>query len=104
MIDPGTSRPVLTTLVGTTCKDQDLKRITDWYECLKASKTLGLPWGGYHKDGAGPEYDFPGCVLIKKDGRNKVHFNQKPKPTRANLKSTFAAICETARPGNKFQG
>ena len=99
MIDPATGRPVLTTLAGTSCQDQNLREITDWSKCLHASRSLGLPWGnGFvthnSKDGevgdneARPEYDFARCVFSK-NGRN-------------SNPSDFAAICDTI-PGNEFQ-
>ena len=78
--------------LGTLCSAKGLKEIGSEDACKRAAKKLGLEWANSWN---GPN-EFPACLHAEdgRIGRNKVYFNTSPNPTRTNLKSTYAAICE----------
>ena len=78
--------------LGTLCSAKGLKEIGSEDACKRAAKKLGLEWDNSWN---GPN-EFPACLHAEdgRIGRNKVYFNTSPNPTRTNLKSTYAAICE----------
>ena len=75
--------------LGTLCSAKGLNEIASEDACKRAAEKLGLDWAN---SWFGPN-QFPACVHAE-DGRNQVYFNTSPNPSRTNLKSTYAAICE----------